>query len=70
MEILFTRHAKQRIEKRKLLKEEVEDAIKYPDATVKKHGLYYYQKRLQRGSIEVCCERTERHINVVTIYWL
>lgn len=70
MKILFSKHAEQRIEKRKMLKEEVEDAVKYPDVTLKKHGLYYYQKRLQRGSIEVCCQRTERNINIITIYWM
>ena len=53
MEIVFTNHAKYRIVKRKVLKEEVIDAIKYPDKTIKKHGKYYFQKRLERGTIEV-----------------
>ena len=70
MEIVFTNHAKYRIVKRKVLKEEVIDAIKYPDKTIKKHGKYYFQKRLERGTIEVCCEKTESIINVITVYWM
>ncbi|MBI2668865.1 DUF4258 domain-containing protein [Candidatus Woesearchaeota archaeon] len=38
MEIFFTAHAKYRLERRNLLPEEVVEAIKYPDKTVKRHG--------------------------------
>jgi hypothetical protein len=70
MEIIFTSHAEYRTKKRKLLKVEVLDAIKHPDKTIKKHGKYYYQKKLDRGTIEVVVEKTEKNLNVVTIYWL
>ena len=70
MEITFTIHAELRLERRKLLKEEVIDAIKSPDKTIKKHGRYYYQKKLNRGTIEVVVEKTESNLNAVTIYWL
>jgi len=51
MKIVFTNHAKYRIEKRKILEQEVIDAIEYPDKTIKKHGKYYFQKRLERRTI-------------------
>ena len=70
MKVRFTNHAKYRIEKRKILEEEVIEAIKYPDKTIKKHGKYYFQKRLERGTIEISCEKTESIINVITVYWL
>ncbi len=70
MQIIFTKHAEYRLEKRKILKEEVIDAIKYPDKTSKKHGLYYFQKRLDRGTIEIPCEKTETNIKIITIYWI
>ena len=70
MEIIFTNHAKYRIKKRKLLKQEVIDAIRFPDKTIKKHDKYYYQKKLERGTIEVVVEKTEKNLNVVTIFWL
>ena len=70
MEITFTFHAEFRITKRKLLKEEVIDAVQYPDKIIKKHGKYFYQKRISRGTIEVVCERTEKSLNVITIYWI
>jgi len=70
MKIIFTQHAEFRIKKRKILKEEVIDAIKSPDKVLKKHSMYYYQKKLYRGTIEVVVEKTENNLNVVTIYWL
>ena len=70
MKITFTFHAEERLKKRKLLKEEVIEAIEHPDKTIKKHGSYYYQKNLGRGIIEVVCEKTEKSLNVITLYWL
>jgi hypothetical protein len=70
MKIIFTRHAELRIKKRKIFKEEVIDAIRFPNKTLKKHGLYYYQKKINRGTIEVVIEKTENILNVVTVYWL
>ncbi len=70
MKIIFTRHAELRIIKRKILKEEALEAIKNPDKTLKKHSMYYYQKRLERGTIEIVIEKTEKSLNVVTLYWL
>ena len=70
MKIIFTKHAKYRIEKRKILEQEIIDSIKYPDKTIKKYNKYYFQKRLERGTIEICCEKTESYINVITVYWV
>lgn len=70
MEIIFTKHAKYRIEKRKILEQEVIEAIKYPDNTTKRHEKYYFQKGLERGTIEVSCEKTETIIKVITVYWI
>lgn len=63
MNIIFTIHAEDRIVKRKIAIEEVINAIKFPDSINKKHGKYYFKKTMQRGTIEICCERTERDIN-------
>jgi hypothetical protein len=70
MDITFTCHAEFRIMKRKILAEEVIDAIKQPDITVKKHGIYYFTKNIGRGKIEAVCEKTESNINVITVYWV
>ncbi|MFH1506746.1 MAG: DUF4258 domain-containing protein [archaeon] len=70
MQIIFTKHAEARIELRGILKQEVIDAIKYPDKTIKKHNRLYFEKKLGRGTIEVCCEKTEKHIKVITVYWM
>ena len=70
MQYVFTVHAEHRIKKRRLTKEEVVDALKYPDKTFKKYDKYYAQKKLDRGTIEVVHEKTEKYIKVITVYWL
>ena len=69
MYIIFTDHAIRKLRKRNILKEEVIYAIKQPLVTKKKYGKYFYLLKLDRGLIEVCCERTGKHIKVVTVYW-
>jgi hypothetical protein len=56
MEILFTKHALDRIRTREIDKLDIEESIKYPDNIYKKYGKYYFRKLLERGTIEVCCE--------------
>lgn len=70
MKIVFTHHGYYRMVRRKLSEEEIADAIKYPDFVTKKYGKYFFRKQLDRGSIEICCEKTERYIKIVTIYWV
>lgn len=69
MKIVFTKHAIERIIKRKLTEQEIIDSIRNADNTVKKHGKYYYQKRLERGSIEIACEQEQSILKVISIYW-
>ena len=70
MNIIFTKHAETRIIRRKIAKQEILNAIQFPDKTLKKYGKYYYQKKLERGIMEIVVERTEKNINIITIYWL
>ena len=70
MKIIFTEHAEGRLEKRKFSKTEIIEAINFPDKTLKKYEKYYYQKTLERGKVEIICEKTEKHIKVITLYWL
>jgi len=70
MKIVFTHHAEDRIKIRKITKIEALDAISFPDKTVKKYGKYYYQKQLERGTIEVVVEKSGKNLNIITIYWI
>ncbi len=44
-------------------------ALNQANFRVKKAGLYFYRKRIDRGVIEVVVERTS-FINVITVYWV
>ena len=70
MEIVFTNHAEERLKVRRFTKYEIIEAIKNPDNISKKHNKYCYQKRLNKGKVEIICEKTERVIKVITLYWL
>ncbi len=70
MEITFTFHAECRIRGRGMFKEDVLLAIRNPDNTVRKYDKYYFQKRLPNGILEVCCDKIENNIKVITVYWV
>ncbi len=70
MKIIFTKHAEKRVKNRGIPKQEVIDSIKYPDRTIKKHGMYYFQKRLAIGPAEVVCEKKGKILKVITVYWI
>lgn len=70
MEIIFTKHAEERLKIRKFSKVEIIEAITFPDKILKRYDKHYYQKSLGRGKVEVVCEKTEKHIKVITLYWL
>ena len=69
MEIIFTEHAKERLKKRKITKEEITEAIKFPEKVTKKKGLYYAQKNIQRANIEIVYQK-DKYIKVITIYYI
>ncbi|HII71225.1 TPA: DUF4258 domain-containing protein [Candidatus Woesearchaeota archaeon] len=69
MKIVFTMHAQARAKKRNIDAEEVIEAVRFPENTIKKKGKLYFLKRLDRGTIEVVCEK-EKDIKVITVYWI
>ena len=70
MNITLTNHAKYSLNKRKILENELVDAVKYPDKIIKKYGKHFFEKTIHRGKIEAVCEKTERNIKVITVYWI
>ena len=69
MRLHFTQHVIERMLKRCISEEMVLEALRYPDSTRKAEGKHLYLKQLDVGTIEVCCERTESNINILTVYW-
>jgi len=52
MQIIFSKHAVERLIKRKLTQLEIIESIKSPDNINKKHDMYYYQKKLDNKKID------------------
>ncbi len=69
MEIIFTEHAKERMKKRNITKEEIIETIKNPDKTKKIGGKYSSQKNIGRANIEVVYEK-EKYIKIITSYFV
>ena len=53
MQIIFTEHAKERLNKRRITIEEVELALKSSDKTRKEGGKYIAEKNIGRAKIEL-----------------
>ena len=70
MKIVLTIHLKEQLGIRNIFEEEVIEAIRFPLFVTKKHGKYFYKKKLHRGTIEACCEVIENNIKVITVYWV
>jgi hypothetical protein len=51
MKIVLTLHVRLRLLDRTVLEEELVEALRWPDKIKKRHRLYYFQKRLERGTI-------------------
>ncbi len=58
------------MEQRKIFWQEIVDAVKYPDRIIKKENKSHFQKKLERGAIEVCGEKTGKDIKIITVYWV
>ncbi|MBT3406240.1 DUF4258 domain-containing protein [Candidatus Woesearchaeota archaeon] len=68
--VIFTNHAMERMLRRGVFQEEVISTVFFPAKSFRRHDKSYFQKDLGRGWIEVCCEKTQRIIKVITVYWL
>lgn len=69
MDIIFTLHARDRMRKRKITEDEVFQAIKTPDKTIKMGEKYHVQKNIGRASIEIIYEK-DRYIKIITLYYI
>jgi len=65
--IVFTKHAKERMERRGISEDEVINVIKFPEKTRKVDNIYYVRKKLASGTIEIVFEK-ENYIKVITLY--
>jgi len=70
MKIIFTEHAKQKLQKRKITKDEIINTIKYSENTRKTKEKFYAQKNISRGSIEVVYTTEDKFLKVITVYWI
>jgi len=71
MEIKYTLHADFQIQERKIKKVWVEETIKFPDQIIKIGEKHYVTKKLNGKILKVVYVKAkEKHIKVVTVYWL
>jgi len=69
MEIVYTLHAKEYLEKRKIEAVWVEETIKFPDETKKDGHKYYAVKKLNGVTLKVVYVR-EKFIKVITAFFI
>lgn len=69
MKIVFTKHAEDRMKKRKITEDEVVNTINFSDKTYKRQDNFYAHKNIGRATIEVVYEK-DKYINVITVYYI
>ena len=69
MDLVYTRHAEEQVEERKILKVWVQETIKSPDETKHKGHKYYVIKKLNGRTLKVVYVK-EKHIKVITSFFL
>jgi hypothetical protein len=69
-QIVYSGHAVLRMKRRHILNEDVENAIRFPDSLRKVGMTITVQKDIGRGTVEVPYVETEKHIKIITVYWL
>ena len=69
MNIVFTLHAKEQIEERRILKVWVEETIKSPDQIVHDNHKCYVVKKLNGKILKVVYTK-EKYIKVITAYFI
>lgn len=70
MDIIYSIHAEEQIQERKIEKLWIEETIKSPDYIKRnKPNKYIIKKKLNGRSIEVVYVK-EKYIKVVTVYWI
>ena len=69
MEVIFTNHARYQLKERKVDYIWVEETIKSPDITKKVDNKFYVIRKLNGRTLKVVYVK-EKHIKVVTLYWV
>jgi len=69
VKIKFTLHALEQMRARTIDEQEILDAINIPEIIVKRYGRHHFKRTINRGVLEVVCEKTENHINIITIFF-
>ena len=69
MRIIFTNHARQRMQERGISESEVVESIQYPANILRENGgIQHFQKSFTYGTIEVVVGVKKNHFIVITVY--
>ena len=69
MNIIYTKHADEQIEERKIPKIWVEETVKFPDELKHEGHKYYATKKLNGSMLRVVYVR-ESYIKIITTYFI
>lgn len=69
MRIIFTKHARERMQERDISEEEIMECIQYPTKVLKESKeIFRFQKSSADGTIEVIAGIKKSHLIVITVY--
>ena len=71
MSIIFTSHAKDRMNERGISREQIEECIRYPEKVfMESEKIRHFQKSFFNDTLEVVAEFKNRHYIIITVFVL
>ena len=69
MELILTKHAKQRMLERNIKIEEIQETIEFPDYTIIKNNKTEAYKKIGNKNLKVVYTKEGKFIKIITLIW-
>jgi len=69
MEIIFTKHAQQRMLERGIKLEQIKNTIDFPDYTISKNNKIEAYKRINSQILKIVYNKKGKFIKIITLIW-
>jgi len=69
MQVIFTKHANQRLSERNIKIKYVKETIEFPDYTITKNNKVEAHKKINDKTLKVVYIKEDKFIKIVTLIW-
>ncbi len=69
MKLIFTNHAKQRIKERKIILQQIQETIDFPDYKISKENKIEAYKKIDNKLLKIVYIKEGKFIKIITLIW-